>query len=420
MKPDELAVTRAELDAFVQEVFASLPRADQRNKGNLYLHGLMLDGRRKSMQPMGDRLGIDYQQLQQFVSASPWKVEPVRRVLAGKAIQVIGPDAWVVDDTGFKKDGDSSPGVARQYSGTLGKIGNCQIAVSIHAATDAASCPLNWRLFVPESWDEICADTNEQAAMIAARRAKAQIPETQHHRTKWAMALEMIDELGVWGYRPKVMVGDAGYGEITAFRRGLTERQIPYMVAVKATTTAYPEDAATALIDYSGRGPRPRQHRYPEAPKSLKELVIDAGRKSLHQVTWRHGTKSSTSNRLASMTSRFIALRVRPANRDIPRGNDGSLPAEWLLAEWPQGATAPTDYWFSTLPETTPLKELVRIAKIRWRIEHDYRELKTGLGLAHFEGRTWAGWHHHVTLVTAAHLFITTLRLTRPKAPGAV
>jgi SRSO17 transposase len=309
--------------------------------------------------------------------------------------------------------------VARQYSGTLGKIGNCQIAVSIHAATDMASCPLDWRLYVPEAWDDTRADTNDQAELIVVRRVKAQLPEVQRHRTKWAMALEMIDELEVWGHRPKVLVGDAGYGEITAFRGGLSERAIPYMVAVKASTSAYPEDAATGLIDYSGRGPRPRQHRYLHAPGSLKDLVVNAGRTSLHQVTWRHGTKSTTSNRLASMTSRFIALRVRPANRDIPRAEDGSLPAEWLLAEWPTGAGAPTDYWFSTLPETTPLKELVRIAKIRWRIEHDYRELKTGLGLAHFEGRTWLGWQHHATLVTAAHLFITTLRLTRPKVPGA-
>lgn len=419
MRANELAETRAELEGFVEDVFASLPRADQRNKGNLYLHGLMLDGRRKSMQPMGGRLGVDYQQLQQFVSASPWKVEPVRRVLVRKAVQLIDPDAWVVDDTGFKKDGSSSPCVARQYSGTLGKIGNCQIAVSIHAATDKASCPLDWRLFVPESWDDISTDSNEQAAQVAARRAKAGLPDVQRHRTKWAMALEMIDELDVWGHRPKVMVGDAGYGEVTGFRSGLTDRRLPYMVAVKASTSAYPEDAATDLIDYSGRGPRPHQRRYLNAPKSLKDLVLDAGRPALHQATWRRGTKSSTSNRLASMRSRFVALRVRPANRDIPRADDGSLPIEWLLAEWPTGAPAPTDYWLSTLPETTPLKELVRIAKIRWRIEHDYRELKTGLGLAHFEGRTWAGWHHHVTLVTAAHLFITTLRLTRPKADGA-
>lgn len=419
MKTDELAETRTELESYVADVFASLPRADQRNKGSLYLHGLMLDGRRKSMQPMGARLGIDYQQLQQFVSTSPWQVEPVRRVLVRKAVEVIGPDAWVVDDTGFKKEGDSSPGVARQYSGTLGKIGNCQIAVSIHAATDKASCPLDWRLYIPEAWDETSPDTNELAEAIAFRRAKAQIPEVQRHRTKWAMALEMIDELGIWGYRPPILVGDAGYGEITAFRSGLTEREIPYMVAVKHSTTAHLHDTAIGVAQYAGKGPRSSQRRYLQDPKSLKDIVMNAGRKALHQVTWRHGTKSTTSNKTASMTSRFIALRVRAANREILRAQDGSLPAEWLLAEWPKGAPAPTDYWLSTLPGTTPLKELVRIAKIRWRIEHDYRELKTGLGLAHFEGRTWLGWHHHATLVTAAHLFITTLRLTRPKAPGA-
>ena len=213
MRADELVETKAELDAFIQDVFASLPRAAQRSQGNLYLRGLMLDGRRKSMQPMGERLGVDYQQLQQFVSSSPWKVEPVRRALVHKAVQLIEPEVWVIDDTGFKKDGGSSPCVARQYSGILGKIGNCQIGVSIHAATDQASCPLDWRLFVPEGWDDTRAETNEQAQIIAARRDKAQIPDTQRHRTKWAMGLEMIDELGVWGHRPPVMAGDAGYGQ---------------------------------------------------------------------------------------------------------------------------------------------------------------------------------------------------------------
>lgn len=159
----------------------------------------MLGGRRKPTQPMGERLRVDYQQLQQFVSSSPWKVEPGRRVLVRKALQAIGPDVWVVDDTGFRKDGDSSPGVARQYSGTLGKIENCQIAVSIHAATDAASCPLDWRLFIPKAWDDTAADTNEQAAATAARRAKVQIPDLHRHRhrTKWAMALEMVGELAL-------------------------------------------------------------------------------------------------------------------------------------------------------------------------------------------------------------------------------
>ena len=180
----------------------------------------------------------------------------------------------------------------------------------------------------------------------------------------------------------------------------MTERQIPYVLAVKPSTTAYPADAVT-VMHHPRRGPQPSAARYLVAPSSLKELVVQAGRSGLRQVTWRHGTKTTPDNRVASMTSRFIALRVCPANRDIARADDGSLSAEWLLAEWPAGSTAPTDYWLSTLPEDTPVKELVR------------------LGLAHFEGRAYAGWHHHMTLVTAAHLFITTLRLTRPKAVGA-
>ena len=403
----------------MQEVFASLPRKDQRDKGALYLQGLMLEGRRKSMQPMGERLGIDYQQLQQFVSSSSWPVEPVRRVLAAKAVDLIGPDAWVVDDTGFKKDGAASPGVARQYSGTLGKVGNCQIGVSVNAVTDAASCPLDWRLFLPESWDETCADTNEEAEAIAARRARARIPDTVRHRAKWELALEMIDELGSWGHRPPLVVADAGYGQVTAFRSGLAGRGLPYVAAVLPGTSVHPETAAPSLMDYTGRGPRPHTIRYQDAPACAKDLAL-AAPDAFTDTAWRHGTKATGANPDAAMAGRFAALRVRPANRGIPRDQTGVLPAQWLLIEWPPDAAEPTDYWLSTLPETTALADLVRLAKIRWRIEHDYRELKHGLGLDHFEGRTWAGWHHHATLATAAHLFVTTTRLAPdPKAPTA-
>jgi SRSO17 transposase len=419
MRTDEITGVRGLLEEFVQEVFASLPRKDQRAKGGLYLQGLMLDGRRKSMQPMGDRLGIDYQQLQQFVSSSPWPVEPVRRVLVAKAVDWIGPQAWVIDDTGFKKDGGSSPGVARQYSGTLGKVGNCQIGVSVNAVTDRASCPLNWRLFLPEAWDDTCQDTNEEAEQAAARRAKAQIPDTVRHRGKWELALEMIDELALWGFPPPLVGMDAGYGECGPFRSALTGRGIPYVAAVKSDTSVYREESTPVLMDYSGRGPRPHTVRYHVAPGSVKEMAEEA-RESFTAITWRHGTRTGPGNPDAAMTGRFAALRVRPANRNIPRDGDGALPVEWLLIEWPEDATEPTDYWLSTLPGTTPLTEIVRLAKIRWRIEHDYRELKHGLGLDHFEGRTWAGWHHHATLVTAAHLFVTTVRLAAgPKAPEA-
>lgn len=410
---DEIERVRAELDEFVGEVFASLVRKDQRAKGGLYLQGLMLEGRRKSMQPMGDRLGIDYQQLQQFVSSSPWPVEPVRRKLARKAVALIEPEAWVVDDTGFVKDGPASPGVARQYSGTLGKIGNVQIGVSVHAVTDQASCPLGWRLFLPEAWDDACSDTNEHAEMVAARRAKAQIPDTVRHRPKWELAVEMIDELASWGLHPPLICADAGYGEVGYFRTALTERGIPYVVQVKSSTSAHLADAVFEIPGYAGRGRPPVQASYQSDPVQAKNLAQTLGEDAFKQVSWRQGSKGL-------MSSRFTAARVRPANRNLPREPDGSLPECWLLVEWSPDTAEPTDYWLSTLPPDTPIAELVRLGKIRWRIEHDYRELKQGLGLAHFEGRSWLGWHHHTTLVTAAHLFVTTLRLAaNPKAHGA-
>lgn len=414
MDKSEIKRVRAELDVFVGDVFASLKRRDQRNKGSLYLRGLMLNGRRKSMQPMGDRLGIDYQQLQQFVSSSPWPVEPVRRRLAARALEVIGPAEWVVDDTGFVKDGPASPGVARQYSGSLGKIGNVQIGVSVHAVTDAASCPLNWRLFLPGTWEETCADTTEEAEQITTRRQKAQIPETARHQAKWEQALEMLDELDSWGHRPPVMVGDAGYGEAGPFRTGLTERGIPYVVQVKAATSVHDADAPFGLPAPTGKKGRPfTKPSYQTQPQQAKAYAAGLPESAFEQVVWRQGSKGV-------LRSRFAACRVRPANRNLPRNEDRTLPVCWLLIEWPTDAEDPTDYWLATLPEETPISELVRYGKIRWRIEHDYRELKHGLGLDHFEGRTWLGWHHHVTLVTAAHLFITEQRLTAdPKASGA-
>src|SRR3954451_3433174 len=207
MTPGELAAVRGRLEEFAAEMFAPLARRDQRDKGVTYVRGLLLDGRRKSMQPMAERLGVDQQGLQQFVSSAAWAGAPVCERLARRAVEGIAPDAWVVDDTGFPKDGTASPGVARQYSGTLGKVGNCQIEVSVAAVTDAASCPLNWRLFVPERWDDAEATTPEAAAeppprgaaaAIRARRTRAGIPDDARHREKWRLALDILDELAGW------------------------------------------------------------------------------------------------------------------------------------------------------------------------------------------------------------------------------
>ncbi len=272
--------------------------------------------------------------------------------------------------------------MARQYSGTLGKIGNCQIGLSICAVTHTAFCPLNWRLLLPAGWHGAEAATEEAAAAIRARRARAGIPDEARHREKWRLALDMLDELAGWGLPPPLVVSDAGYGNTAEFRDELTARGWAWVVQVNGDLTAHPADAVPERIEYSGRGPRPKP-RYRTKPVGLREHVLAAGREAAVPVTWREGSRGP-------ITSHFVALRVRPAGRR-PTGRlaaDGSLPAVWLLAEWPPEAAEPTDYWLSSLPADTPLAELVRLAKIRWRIEHDYREPRTGLRLNHIEGRT--------------------------------
>ncbi len=413
-----METVRPRLEAFAAEMLGSLARRDQRAKGELYLRGLMLDGRRKSMQPMAERLGVDHQQLQQFVSSSTWDYAKVRERLARWAASHISPEAYAIDDVGFPKDGYDSPGVARMYCGALGKRGNCQIGVSVNLVSDRASSAVDWRLFLPESWDD-AKNTDDAllAGAIRRRRAKAGIPDTARHREKWRLALDMLDEVrGDWELPDLPVVADAGYGDATGFREALTERGLTYAVAVKATTTAHPGDATPERPPYCGQG-RPPVSAYPQPHTTLRALALATGQAAARTVTWRQGSKATKRNPNAEMRSRFLALRVRPANRHIRRAADGSLPECWLLAQWPPDSAEPTDYWLSTLPTDTPLRELVRIAKIRWRVEHDYRELKDGLGLDHFEGRNYLGWHRHVTLAALAQAFCTMLRLD-PKAPA--
>ncbi len=405
---------RGELEAFTADVFASATRKGWQQRAGEYLRGLMIDGRRKSIQPMAARLGgVDEQALNHFVTNSPWDVVPVRSRLAQRMAAVIGHEAVVLDDTGFCKDGSWSACVSRQYTGTAGKVTNCQIAVSAHLVTDAASYPANWRLFVPETWDP---DSPKARADVSAARVACQVPDEAVHREKWRLGLDMLDELIDWGVTIPRVAADAGYGDATGFRQGLAERGLSYVVAVKATTSAYSAGAEPVTPHYAGRG-RPPVARYRDADLScLRRLAMAAPARSWRRVSWRHGTKTTPGNPTALMRGRFLAMRVRPANRDIPRGPDGSLPEAWLIAERPPGQDEPSDYWLSNLPPDTPINTLTRLAKIRWRIEHDYRELKHGLGLDHYEGRTWPGWHHHVTLAAAAHAFLTLHRLSTPKA----
>jgi SRSO17 transposase len=427
--PQEIAEVRPRLLDFTAEMLGGLPRNDQRAAGGLYVRGLLADGQRKSMVAMAARLGVDHQRLQQFITSSTWDYAAVRRNVARWFAASFPVEALVVDDTGFPKDGDASPCVARQYSGTLGKTANCQIGVSVHLVNEGASCAADWRLFCPESWDGQALADPVAAAKAARRRQRAGIPDEVRHTEKWRLALEMIEEMAGpagWGVldlataaggpRP-VVAADIGYGDNALFREQLTTAGWQYAVAVKGSTTAHDGDAVPQARPYGGRG-QPPKPTYPRPPATLRTLAL-AHAAQIRPVTWRQGTKTSKDNPDAAMTSSFLAIRVRPASRRITRAADRSLPACWLLAEWPPEADEPTGYWLSTLPADIAPEELVRLAKIRWRVEHDYRELKTGLGLDHFEGRSYLGWHRHVTLAVLAQAFITMIR-TDPKAhaPG--
>ncbi|MEU6300964.1 IS701 family transposase [Streptomyces erythrochromogenes] len=405
MKLGEVERLRGELAEFVADVFGSLPRRDQRRWGECYLLGLMLDGRRKSIQPMADRLPDgNMQALQQFVNQSPWDPLPVRQRIAERLCKVIQPEVWVVDDVSFPKCGTESAGVARQYCGALGKRANCQVPVSVHAATDAASCPLEWELFLPEEW----ADDHR-------RRRRAAVPDDVGHVSKTWLALGLLERLASQGLDVPVIVADAGYGRSVSFRLALEERGWSYVVAVDPKEVARPAAAVPHQPVYGGLGP-PTLPRYREAARPLPCLVETGTR--FEEVTWRQGSKGG-------MTSHFAVIEVRPSGKEATRTAqeqaggrsrwDGVLPLRTMLVEQPAEAAEPTGYWMTNLPATTPIADLVRWAKMRWRIEHDYRELKHGLGLDHFEGRTWRGWHHHVTLVTAAQAILTLRRLD-PKA----
>lgn len=429
MTPDEIAEVRPRLLDFTAEMPGGLPRKDQRAAGELYVRGLLTDGQRKSMVPMAARLGTGHQRLQQFITSSTWDYAAVRRNVARWFASSFPVEALVVDDTGFVKDGAASPCVARQYSGTLGKTANCQVGVSVHLVNEGASCAADWRLFCPESWDDAALADPVAAAGAVRRRQRAGIPDGVRHTEKWRLALEMIEEMagpGGWGVldlvtaaggaRP-VVAADIGYGDNALFRQQLTDAGWQYAVAVKGGTSAHDGDAVPQARPYGGLG-QPPKPAYPRPPATLRTLAL-AHADQIRPVTWRQGTKASKDNPGAALASWFLAIRVRPAGRPIPRQADRSLPACRLLAEWPPEADEPTGYWLSTLPEDTPIEELVRLAKIRWRVEHDYRELKTGLGLDHFEGRSYLGWHRHVTLAVLAQAFCTLLR-SDPKAhaPG--
>ena len=385
--------------AYVEGVASVIGHKDREGPLRDYCGGLLMPCERKSVEPLAAitaplRTAAQHQSLMHFVSVASWSDEKVLakvREMVLPALQRHGAiEAWIIDDTGFPKQGRHSVGVARQYCGQLGKQDNCQVAVSLSLANHHASLPVAYQLYLPQEW----ADDHE-------RRRKAGVPEEVAFKTKPEIALEQLRWAHQAGLPRGVGLLDAGYGNNTALRDGITALGMPYAAGICATTTVWAPGAAPlpAKQKRSGRGrPATRLRRNGKhRPLAIKALALRQPKAAWQSITWREGTA-------APLTSRFVRLRVRPAHRDEKRSEPRA--EEWLLIEWPEGGKEPTKYWLSTLPEDIEFAALVDIAKLRWRIERDYQELKQEVGLGHFEGRGWRGFHHHATMCIASYGFL--------------
>jgi SRSO17 transposase len=367
-----------------------------------YCKGLLLPGERKSIEPMAARLDSENvqpmrQSLHHLVAKAPWSdevvLEQVRNCVL-PAMQKQGPVvAWIVDDTGFPKKGKHSVGVTRQYCGQVGKQENCRVAVSLSVATWSSSLPVAYRLYLPKEWAE-----------DAEKRKRTEVPEEVEFQTKPDIALDQIRAALAANLHSGVVLADAAYGINTEFREELSKLGLQYAVGVQSSMTVW-EPGKQPLPAKSrgkiGRPPRLLQRTTDHQPVSVKQLAMSLPSTAFREITWREGTDRK-------LRSRFVAVRVRPAHRDYWKAEPHV--EEWLLIEWPRGDAEPSKYWISTLPPDTRLKSLVKMAKHRWIIERDYEELKQELGLGHFEGRNWRGFHHHATLCIAAYGFLVAER----------
>lgn len=401
-----LRAGEARFAAYLDAITAVLGHASRVDPARAYCTGLLLPGERKSVEPMAariepDRVQAAHQSMHHVVAKAEWDDAAVLGAVREQVLPALerhGPVAhWIVDDTGFPKQGKHSVGVARQYCGQLGKQDSCQVAVSLSVANDHASLPIAYRLYLPEAWAE-----------DPQRRTRAGVLETIAFETKTAIALGQMHQALSDGVPPGIVLGDAGYGNETDFRTGVSGLGLLYVLGVQPSTTVWPHgQAPLPPARWSGRGrPPTRLRRSPEhQPVSVKTLAMNQPARVWRTITWREGSQ-------ADLSSRFAALRVRPAHRDETRAEP--WPEEWLLVEWPRGETEPSKYWLSTLPPRTVLKRLVHVAKARWRIERDYQELKQEIGLGHYEGRGWRGFHHHASLCIAAYGFLVAERCLSP------
>ena len=407
MQARELRRLDQSLEGFLAKLTAGMGRSERRRWAGVYVRGLLLDGERKSVEPMASRLGESDQDLHHFVSLSPWSADVLLEALA-KATATTPPGYWIIDETSFPKAGSHSAGVQRQYCGALGKKANCQLAVSLHRADEAAgtSQPLSWRLFLPESWTD-----------DPARCQRAGIPAGMVHHSKLDLALGLLDHARGWASPPGVVLADEAYGGAFEWRAALRERGLFYCVRVPWTTTAWQEEPRFGPPAPVRRGFRAKRGPLlsPE-PKHLLAIAQSLPATAWKTVTWRQGTKGA-------QRSRFTSLPLWAAH-GWKQGPQPARVEETVLIEWPADEPAPTRYWLARPPKKkVALAKLVATAKARWRVEQDYRELKDELGLDHFEGRSWQGFHHHVALVTAAFVFLrqeqARLRRRAQKKPAA-
>ncbi len=383
--------------AYVAELGSVIGHADRQRPLRDYCTGLMLPGERKSVEPMAartdpGRTAAQHQSLLHFVGVATWSDEDVLakvREMVLRAMEKDGPiEAWIIDDTSFPKRGKHSVGVHHQYCGQLGKQANCQVTVSLSIANHAASLPVAYRLYLPEAWSK-----------DRARRKKAGVPKEIEFKTKPEIALDQIRWACEAGLPRGVGLMDTAYGNDSRLRAGMTALKVLYVAGILPNT----------LMWRSGTGPRRKgkplnntgRRDEPELI-SAREVTLGLPKRAWRTVKWREGSADWLS-------ARFARVRVAVGhNKLIPE----KLSPEWLLVEWPEGEAEPTKYWLSTLPETVSFQRLVDVAKLRWRIERDYQELKQEVGLGHYEGRGWRGFHHHATLCIAAYGFLVAERAT--------
>jgi SRSO17 transposase len=378
---------RHRLDGYFAEVGSALQNKKRREAFAIYALGLLSSLERKSAEPIaaaacGDPASCDayHQKLLHFSANARWDDRAVRRVAARHAIAAMSArepiTTWVIDDTGFLKQGTHSVGVQRQYTGTAGKIANCQIGVTLSIATRSAHVPIDAELYLPEIW-----------ASDPRRRAECKIPDGVRFKTKHELALDMITRAVKDGVPGDVLLSDSAYGDSHDFRETVRVLGFDYALGIHATTSLW-------RIDSSNRRRGERQ--------SARSIALSLGQKAFRRVSWREGTGGKLS-------SHFAFRRVKVGQ------NDGSEPVAreplWLLIEWPEGEKEPTKYALTTLPRTMATKQIVRTLKERWRTEAVYQEMKGELGLDHFEGRSFRGWHHHLSIVLCCYAFVVGERM---------